>query len=512
MVEHHDIDGPVRLSLAAAAARKGELILARSFRLHRPRGAFCHRGWCQQCKVLLDDGRVVLACQTPAAELDLWTRPSAMLRVIGRVAERFPPWFHEHRFLRPRRLRQVYLNLLRRLSAALPLPRAAAEAAMVWKTRSCRTLVVGGGLAGLAAATELAKAGRDVLLVEAEQLGGSANYVAELATEVAERRKSLHEAGGASLEKAICVGLYNDATVALCALADGMMSVRFDELVVATGAYDRLLPVRGNDLPGVMGVRAFERLAHQRALPRGVKIGLYAEVSERARARAAAAAAGYDFVWVAQPQAILPPGGSSAIGGALAAIEGSSRVRGVRLGDGRSLNCDILVLGFSQPTYELQVQAGQGIAFHGPTEPFGTAGPTAAPILVVGEAAGVTDPSLAGQDGEAAARAWIAGQELDRGISHSPVAAIAELSNEAMLCPCEDVRVQDVRGAIADGFDNVELVKRRTGAGTGPCQGKLCHHALLSCLAEAGLPVALPTMRPLVRPVPLSCFAGEDDG
>ncbi len=511
MVEPHDIDRSAGLSLAAAAARKGEFTLARSFRLHRPRGAFCHRGWCQQCKVLLDDGRVVLACQTPAAELDRWTRPSAKLRVIGRVAERFPPWFHEHRFLRPRRLRQVYLNLLRRLSAALPLPHAAAQAEMVWKTRSCRTLVVGGGLAGLAAATELAKAGRDVLLVEAEQLGGSANHIPELATEVAERRGSLHRAGGASLENAVCLGLYNDTTVALCALTDGMMTVRFDELVVATGAYDRLLPVRGNDLPGVIGVRAFERLAHQQALPRGVAIGLYAAAAEGARARAAAATAGYDFAWVAQPEAAVP-GDPSAVGGTLAAIEGRSRVRSVRLGDGRSLKCDILVLGFTQPTYELQVQAGQSIGFHGSAEPFITTGPTAAPMLVVGEAAGVTGPSLAGRDGEAAARAWITSQALDREAARSRIPAIAGLSSEAMLCPCEDVRVQDVRGAIADGFDNVELVKRRTGAGTGPCQGKLCHHALLSCLAESGLPAALPTVRPLVRPVPLSCFAGKEDG
>ena len=81
-----------------------------------------------------------------------------------------------------------------------------------------------------------------------------------------------------------------------------------------------------------------------------------------------------------------------------------------------------------------------------------------------------------------------------------------------MLCPCEDVRVGDVRRAIAGGFNNVEVAKRRTGAGTGPCQGKLCHHALLSCLAEAGLPIALPTVRPLVRPVKLSAFVGDSDG
>jgi len=64
--------------------------------------------------------------------------------------------------------------------------------------------------------------------------------------------------------------------------------------------------------------------------------------------------------------------------------------------------------------------------------------------------------------------------------------------------------------AIADGFADIELLKRRTGAGTGPCQGKLCHGEMLACLAEAGRPVALPTVRPLLRPTTLAALAAAD--
>jgi hypothetical protein len=46
-------------------------------------------------------------------------------------------------------------------------------------------------------------------------------------------------------------------------------------------------------------------------------------------------------------------------------------------------------------------------------------------------------------------------------------------------------------------------VKRHTGAGTGPCQGKLCHGMLLACTANAGLEVRIPTPRPMTRPVVL---------
>ena len=53
-------------------------------------------------------------------------------------------------------------------------------------------------------------------------------------------------------------------------------------------------------------------------------------------------------------------------------------------------------------------------------------------------------------------------------------------------------------------------LKRRTGAGTGPCQGKLCHGEMLACLAAAGRPVALPTVRPLLRPTTLAALAAAD--
>lgn len=508
-----DGSADIGLSLAAVALQAGELTLARSFRLHRPRGAFCHRGWCQQCKIQLGDGRVVLACQTPASELGQWRRPPALLRAIGYFAERFPPWFHEHRLLRPRALRQTYLNVLRRLSAALPLPRGLDTASSrTWTTRHCHTLVVGGGLAGLAAGTELAHAGRDVLLIEAQKLGGSANDIPALSPDTDARRRAFLQSGGTALDNTLCIGLYDDATSALCVTDTGTVAIAFEELVVATGAYDRLLPVPGNDLPGIIGLRAFERLARQRAIPAGARIGVYAATAEAARAHAAAAAAGYSLAWFAGPDALPESAASAAHPHApLMRIVGRRRVRGVHLDGGHYLACDVLVLGFTQPTYELQAHAGQRIRFHGVEAPFSTDGATHVPTFVVGEAAGATDPAAAAVDGEAAARCWLQAQPIDRPGPTAGARPVAALSDQAMLCPCEDVLVGDIRGAIADGFATVELIKRRTGAGTGPCQGKLCHHALLSCLADAGIETALPTVRPLLRPVPLSTFAGGAD-
>src|SRR6476620_9994944 len=49
-------------SLVGAAMLAGRCAIASSFRLHRPRGAFCHSGWCQQCRIATPDGPR-LACR-----------------------------------------------------------------------------------------------------------------------------------------------------------------------------------------------------------------------------------------------------------------------------------------------------------------------------------------------------------------------------------------------------------------------------------------------------------------
>ena len=60
------------------------------------------------------------------------------------------------------------------------------------------------------------------------------------------------------------------------------------------------------------------------------------------------------------------------------------------------------------------------------------------------------------------------------------------LPDEELICRCEDVRVQDIRAAIADGAREVMAVKLWTRAGMGPCQGRICGAGLTAALAAAG--------------------------
>ena len=47
--------------------------------------------------------------------------------------------------------------------------------------------------------------------------------------------------------------------------------------------------------------------------------------------------------------------------------------------------------------------------------------------------------------------------------------------DKCFVCFCEDQTTKDLKYAIAEGFDSIELSKRYTTVTMGPCQGRLCH-------------------------------------
>ena len=99
-------------------------------------------------------------------------------RCVGLVSRWIPPTFYHHRFLRPRRLRKRYLDVLRWFGGRGRLAWAGAGRSGGGRTpvrgRETRrietdVLVVGGGRAGLLAALGAAEAGARVVLLEAER-------------------------------------------------------------------------------------------------------------------------------------------------------------------------------------------------------------------------------------------------------------------------------------------------------------------------------------------------------
>src|SRR5512133_631663 len=86
-------------------------------------------------------------------------------------------------------------------------------------------------------------------------------------------------------------------------------------------------------------------------------------------------------------------------------------------------------------------------------------------------------------------------------------------TGKTLLCTCEDVTLSEVRRAFAAGYRDLESVKRYTGFGTGPCQGKSCLALVTRELLRLGATpaeVAPFTVRPPIRPVALGELAAVD--
>ncbi len=85
------------------------------------------------------------------------------------------------------------------------------------------------------------------------------------------------------------------------------------------------------------------------------------------------------------------------------------------------------------------------------------------------------------------------------------------MADKAIVCACEDVSVHDIEAAMARGHRDIESVKRYTGLGTGPCQGKSCLAGCMRICAKAGLPESAQVpfrARPPLQPTPLADYAG----
>jgi len=80
------------------------------------------------------------------------------------------------------------------------------------------------------------------------------------------------------------------------------------------------------------------------------------------------------------------------------------------------------------------------------------------------------------------------------------------MSKKIIVCRCEDVTLEDIHGAIEHGYRDIEEVKRYTGLGTGPCQGRecMCHCAVLIA-QRTGQPVG--SIPPFTTRPPLTSSA-----
>ena len=82
------------------------------------------------------------------------------------------------------------------------------------------------------------------------------------------------------------------------------------------------------------------------------------------------------------------------------------------------------------------------------------------------------------------------------------------MSESMVICRCEEVTEEEIIQAIREGARTVSEVKRRTRAGMGMCQGRICSPMIARIICrETGLPIERVLdlrKRPPVRPLSLT--------
>ena len=345
--------------------------------------------------------------------------------------------------------------------------------------------------------------------------------------------------------------------------------LRAKKVILAPGAYDRPTPFPGWTLPGVLTAGAALALVkHQRVLPgrRFLLSGsgplqlLLAQHLLEAGAEVAAVLEANRFPWHGWRHARAVWGQGARLregwgawqamqkartplrwGQVVRRAEGDGRVERAVIGpvaggSTETVAVDTICLGHGlSPSVQLARQAGCQHRYDAVQRvylPERDAGlqTTLPGLFVAGDGAGIGGKDVAMWEGRLAALG-AAGQlgrtapaeraaEIGRQLTHQrrlgaalldmfPASAHLGdlLTDDTVLCRCEEITVGDIRRAVAEGATTLNAVRMVTRAGMGRCQGRMCGGPVLDLIArELGQPpesLGQVTPRPPVVPVPL---------
>ena len=476
-------------TLAAALLANGVMLVARSFKYHRPRGIMAAGVEEPNALVTIGtDGRrepntratdVYVYNGLVATSQNAW--PS-LERDIGRVNDfgsRFlAAGFYYKTFFGPPSRWMVYEKLIRK-AAGLGLPPTEADPdRFEHRSLFCETLVIGAGAAGLAAAR--AGEGRVVLVEQARVVHG--DVPAGVRTLTRTTAYGAWDHGFVTLvEKLVEPG----QTPAKGEPAQRIWHVRAAKIVLATGAIERPLTFAGNDLPGVMLAGAVDAYIRRHDVRPGKQVVIVTNNdSTQSATDAVIAAAGKVAATIdlrKGDRIVAATGGKHGVTGVTAIIGGRER----------RFPADLVAMsGGWTPTAHLWSQAAGKLDWREDIQAF-VPGAGPAWMTAVGAAAGEVPPCPA------------------------PDAALPD-PKHSFIDFQNDVSAADVDLAWREGYRSVEHLKRYTTLGMATDQGKTSNMAALARLAANGattIPQAgLTTFRAPFTPLSLGALAGADGG
>ncbi|ETX14341.1 sarcosine oxidase subunit alpha [Roseivivax halodurans JCM 10272] len=572
-------------TLASALLASGRSLLGRSFKYHRPRGlvasgaeepnALLGLGTGDRFEPnqrattseLFENASTTSQNHWPTLDFDIGAANTALSRFL-------PAGFYYKMFIHPRPLwKHVYEPFIRR-SAGLgkaPAPESRDPDRYEHFYLHTDVLIVGGGIAGLAAAKAAGEAGAEVLLIEqTPHWGGRApvdgGEIDGLDPEAWIQRtvSELEAMPNVRLRtRTMGSGVYDHGyALAYERIADHepgseaprhrLWRIRASRIVTATGALERPLAFAGNDVPGVMLASAVRDYVVNYGVAPGKRTVIVTNNDDAYRTALTLRDAGLDVPAIVDAR---PEGGGALMAEArargiriltnrgIAKVKGGKKVKAVAIcnqqGEGGVLDvipCDCVAMsGGWSPVVHLWSHAGGKLTWD-EKEIFFRPDPSRAPTGADGQAFVIAAGSANGHlgQGEILTDAANAGAEAaGQGTSSAPQGAARDeapiapvwmmpananpaLRRKAWLDFQNDVKVSDVMLAAQEGYESVEHTKRYTTLGMATDQGKLSNINGLATLAQA-LGEAIPavgttTFRPPYTPISLSAIAGEARG
>lgn len=351
-----------------------------------------------------------------------------------------------------------------------------------------RVAVVGAGPAGIAAAVCAAEGGQQVTLIDDNPREGGQIWRGETAGEWFERLKGVRVA---RLQRARVIAAGHDTL--RVELPDRALTLRYDKLILATGARERFLPYPGWTLPRALGAGGMQAFVKSGLDVRGARVvvggtgPLLLAVAALLRKRGAKVEAiieqaplgrvirfalGLPASKLAQAVSLK----ASLLGVPhlhdrwITGFTGSS----VRLNSGRTIECDYAAVGYGLvPNTELAEMIGprENVWQAGECTGIGGVEKSLLEGAQAGHlAAGNKEGAAALQPEIGAAREFAV--RLEEAFALRPeLKTLATL--ETIVCRCENVAA----GALED-MRSWREAKLYTRCGMGPCQGRVCGPAV----------------------------------
>lgn len=570
-------------TLASALLANGVSLVARSWKYHRPRGIVSAgveepNGLVQlfegartvpnarMTEIDLVEGLVASSVNaSPSVEFDLASVKSLMARLI-------PAGFYYKTFMASQAIWHFFEKRIRASSGLGSAPADADPDRYASRFAHCDVLVVGGGIAGLAAALAAGASGARVMLCdEQSEPGGwllssdetvdgvpAAQWVANALSRLAAMPEVT------VLPRTTAFGFQDHNLVTLVerrsdhlpvghapAFRERVWKVRANQVVLATGAHERPLVFANNDLPGIMLAGAVASYIRRYAVRPGRSALVFTNNDAGYEAALALKSAGAQVRVIDARAAISGSLGERArhagieilAGHVITEARGGRRVAGAIVqaidangqlaGPTREFDCDLLAVsgGFS-PVIHLHCQAGSKAVWDEQRSCF-LASRSAPALRSAGACAGeqtLHGSAQAGLDAGSAAAA-AAGFACPDKVAPNATATNAGNIRPLWLVPHprgvsrapkqfvdlqNDVAASDIHLAIREGFNSIELIKRYTAMGFGTDQGKTGNINGMGIAAQQlgkTIPeVGTTTFRPNYTPVTFGAIAGLELG